>query len=149
MCLIVLGDDRVSPELFIQKQFLHVCTNSHNRAYHPRGHYPLLRVAFCPVPYPAMRVFARMAGGTTSPRSGQSTLIIAFRDAPMITDIGTVNNLFSNHGEMSVHRTAVTETAVERDDEMEATESDDSGTAGWIIVLGKPWRVDLLQLTEC
>jgi predicted small secreted protein len=91
---------------------------------------------------------AIMAGCTTTDPVGQSTLIIAVKDAPKTTDIGTINNLFLTIGEVSVHRASGNETAAESDDEMEATESDDSGTAGWIVVVDKPQRVDLMQLTD-
>jgi hypothetical protein len=88
-----------------------------------------------------------MAGCTTAP-AGQSTLIIAVKDAPKTTDIGTITNLGINIREVSVHRASANETASETDEEMDATESDDSVTAGWTVVVIPSRTVDLMRLTN-
>jgi hypothetical protein len=88
-----------------------------------------------------------MAGCITAP-VGQSTLIMAVRDAPKTTDIGTITYLGLNISEVSVHRASANQTAPETDDEMTATESDDSGTAGWTVVVDHPQMVDLMRLTD-
>jgi hypothetical protein len=88
-----------------------------------------------------------MAGCTTAP-AGQSTLVIAVKDAPKTTDIGTITSLTLDFGEVSVHRASPGQTAAERDEEMEATESDDSDNAGWIVVVSQPRTVDLMQFTD-
>ncbi len=92
-------------------------------------------------------VSALMAGCTTAP-VGQSTLIIAVKDAPKTTDIGTVTNLSLTIGQVSVHRAASNETAPETDAEINATESDDSGSAGWIVVVDHAQTVDLMRLVN-
>jgi hypothetical protein len=88
-----------------------------------------------------------MAGCITAP-AGQSTLVIAVKDAPKTTDIGTITSLGLNIREVSVHRASANQTAPETDEEMEATESDDSDTAGWIVVVSQPRTVDLMRLTN-
>jgi len=88
-----------------------------------------------------------MAGCITAP-VGQSTLIIAVRDAPKTTDIGTITYLGLNISEVSVHRASANQTAPETDEEMTATESDDSSTAGWTVVVNQPRTVDLIRLTN-
>jgi hypothetical protein len=88
-----------------------------------------------------------MAGCITAP-AGQSTLVIAVKDAPKTTDIGTITSLNLNIREVSVHRASANQTAPETDEEMEATESDDSDTAGWIVVVSQPRTVDLMRLTN-
>jgi hypothetical protein len=88
-----------------------------------------------------------MAGCTTAP-AGQSTLVIAVRDAPKTTDIGTITYLGLNISEVSVHRASANQTAPETNEEMTATESDDSDTAGWTVVVSQPQTVDLMRLTD-
>jgi hypothetical protein len=88
-----------------------------------------------------------MAGCTTAP-VGQSTLIIAVRDAPKTTDIGTITYLGLKISEVSVHRASANETAPETGEEMTATESDDTGTAGWTVVVSQAQTVDLMKLTN-
>ncbi len=88
-----------------------------------------------------------MAGCTTAP-VGQSTLIIAVKDAPKTSDIGTITHLSLNFGEVSVHRASTDQTVAESDEEMEATESEDSDNAGWIVVVSQPRTVDLMQFTD-
>jgi len=88
-----------------------------------------------------------MAGCTTAP-VGQSTLIIAVKDAPKTADIGTITHLNLVFREVSVHQASANQTASETDEEMDATESDDTGTAGWIVVVGQPQTVDLMRLTD-
>jgi len=88
-----------------------------------------------------------MAGCVSAP-VGQSTLVIAVRDAPKTTGIGTITYLGLNIREVSVHRASANQTATETDEEMDATESDDTGTAGWTVVVSQPQTVDLMQLTD-
>ena len=88
-----------------------------------------------------------ITGCITAP-VGQSTLIIAVRDAPKTTDLGTITHLWLDIGEVSVHQAMANQTSPETDEEMTATESDDTGTEGWTIVVNQPQRVDLLQLTN-
>jgi hypothetical protein len=88
-----------------------------------------------------------MAGCITAP-AGQSTLIIAVKDAPKTTDIGTITYLGLNISEVSVHRASANQTGTETDEEMTATESDDSSTAGWTVVVTQPQTVDLMRLTN-
>ena len=90
-----------------------------------------------------------MAGCTTTPApAGTSTLIIAVKDAPKTSDIGTITHLNLNFREVSVHRASTNQTIADTDDEMDATESDDSDTAGWIVVVSQPRTVDLMRLTQ-
>lgn len=77
---------------------------------------------------------------------GQSTLIIAIKDAPKTTDIGTITHLWLNISEVSVHRVLANQTITDSDEEMTATESDDTDTAGWVVVVNQTHRVDLMQL---
>jgi hypothetical protein len=88
-----------------------------------------------------------IAGCTTVP-AGQSTLVIAVKDAPKTPDIGTITHLTLNIGDVSVHRVSANQTVIENDEEMDATESDDSDTAGWIVVVSQPQTVDLMKLTN-
>jgi hypothetical protein len=88
-----------------------------------------------------------MAGCITAP-VGQSTLILAVKDAPKTTDIGTITYLGLKISEVSVHRASANQTAPESDEEMTATESDDSNTTGWTVVVDKPQTVDLMRLTN-
>jgi hypothetical protein len=88
-----------------------------------------------------------MAGCITAP-VGQSTLIMAVKDAPKTTEIGTITYLGLNISEVSVHLASANQTATETDEEMTATESDDSGTAGWTVVVNQPRTVDLMRLTD-
>lgn len=78
----------------------------------------------------------------------QSTLIIAIKDAPKTTDIGTITHLWLNISEVSVHRASANQTVTGTDDEMTATESDDISTAGWTVVVNRTRTVDLMQLTN-
>ena len=53
-----------------------------------------------------------MAGCVTATVTvGQSTLIIAVKDAPKTTDIGTITNLGLKISEVSVHRASANQTA--------------------------------------
>ena len=88
-----------------------------------------------------------MADCVTAP-TGQSTLVITVKDTPKTTDIGTITYLGLNISEVSVHRASGNQTAPETDEEMAALESDDSGTAGWTVVVNQPRTVDLMQLTD-
>ena len=91
--------------------------------------------------------FVIMSGCITAP-VGQSTLVIAVRDAPKTTGSGTITYLGLNISEVSVHQASANQTATETDEEMTATESDDSGTAGWTVVVNQPQTVDLMRLTD-
>ena len=88
-----------------------------------------------------------IVGCLTAP-VGQSTLIIAIKDAPKTTDPGTITHLWLHIGEVSVHQASANLTANETDEEITATESDDTSTAGWTVVVNQPQRVDLMQLTN-
>ncbi|MDO8841742.1 DUF4382 domain-containing protein [Methanocalculus sp.] len=83
--------------------------------------------------------------GCTTAHEGESTLIIAVKDAPKITDFGTITHLWLNISEVSVHRASGNQTVIEDDEEEDATESDDTGTAGWTIVVDEFQTVDLMQ----
>jgi len=87
-------------------------------------------------------------GCTTTVPAGQSTLVIAVKDAPKNTDIGTITYLGLDISEVSVHRASGNQTATDTDEEMAATESDDSGTAGWTVVVSQQRTVDLMRLTD-
>ena len=89
-----------------------------------------------------------ITGCTTTVPVGQSTLVIAIKDAPKNTDIGTITYLGLNISEVSVHRASGNQTSPETDEEMTAAESDDSGTAGWTVVANQPQTVDLIRLTD-
>lgn len=82
---------------------------------------------------------------TTTP-AGQATLIVAIRDAPKTTGIGTITHLWLDISEVSVHRAAANETVIDTSDETAAEESADTGTAGWTVVVSQPTRVDLMEL---
>jgi hypothetical protein len=79
---------------------------------------------------------------------GQSTLIIAVKDAPKTSDIGTITHVWLNISEVSVHRVLTNQTITDTDEEMTATESDDTSTAGWTVVVNKTQTFDLIQLTN-
>jgi hypothetical protein len=79
---------------------------------------------------------------------GQSTLIIAIKDAPKTTDSGTITNLWMTISEVSVHRASANQTAPDTDEDMTATESDDTDMAGWTVVVNQTRTVDLMQLTN-
>jgi ABC-type transport system substrate-binding protein len=79
---------------------------------------------------------------------GQSTLIIAIRDGPKTTDIGTISHLWLDVSEVSVHRASGDQTANDTSEEMVATESDDTSTAGWTVVVNQTHMVDLIQLAN-
>ena len=79
---------------------------------------------------------------------GQSTLIIAIKDAPKTTDIGTINHLLINISEVSVHLASGNQTAIDTDEEMIAIESDDTSIAGWTVVVNQSQMVDLIQLAN-
>ena len=61
---------------------------------------------------------------------GQSTLIIAVKDAPKTTDIGTITSLNVTIREVSVHRANASEPINEADEEMTATETEDTSASG-------------------
>ena len=88
-----------------------------------------------------------IAGCITAP-VGQSTLIIAIKDAPKTTEFGTITSLWLNISEVSVHRASANQTTPETEEEMTATESDDTSTAGWTVVVNQTQTVDLMQLTN-
>ncbi len=79
---------------------------------------------------------------------GQSTLIIAVKDAPKTTGIGTITHLWMNISEVSVHRVLANQTITDSDEEITATESDDNDLAEWIVVVNQTERVDLMQLVN-
>jgi hypothetical protein len=83
--------------------------------------------------------------GCTTAHEGESTLIIAVKDAPKITDFGTITHLWLNISEVSVHRASDDQIIIEDDEEEDATESDDISTVGWTVVVDEPQMVDLMQ----
>jgi hypothetical protein len=85
-----------------------------------------------------------ITGCLTAP-VGESTLIIAVKDAPKTTNFGTITHLWLNISEVSVHRASDNQIVIEDDEEENATESDDTGTAGWTIVVDELQTVDLMQ----
>ncbi len=104
-----------------------------------------------PTPAPALTTGVPGTSGpaVTSTQAGQSTLIIAVKDAPKAGGIGTINHLWLNISEVSVHRAAsANETANDTSEEMTATESDDTGMAGWTVVVNGTHTVDLIQLAN-
>ncbi|NYT21906.1 MAG: DUF4382 domain-containing protein [Methanomicrobiales archaeon] len=80
--------------------------------------------------------------------AGQSTLIVAIKDAPKTTGTGTITELLLNISEVSVHRASAGQTSPDTDEEMEAVESDDTSLAGWTVVVNRTQTVDLLELTN-
>jgi hypothetical protein len=86
-----------------------------------------------------------MAGCLSTP-VGQSTLIIAIKDAPKTPDIGNISALILNISEVSVHQS--NQTVDNTEEEMTATESEDTSTAGWFVVVNETQSVDLIPLTN-
>jgi hypothetical protein len=82
--------------------------------------------------------------GTITP-SGQATLIVAVKDAPKVKDgDGTITRLLLTISEVSVHKAAPNQTITQTDEELSATESGETDTAGWITVLNETQSVDLM-----
>jgi hypothetical protein len=81
-------------------------------------------------------------------QSGQATLIIAVKDAPKIKDGGTITRLVLNFSEVSVQKAAPNQTISQSDEEESATESGETDTAGWIMVMNEPRTVDLMQFVN-
>ncbi|NLH25448.1 MAG: DUF4382 domain-containing protein, partial [Methanomicrobiales archaeon] len=80
---------------------------------------------------------------------GQATLIIAVKDAPKVKDgDGTITHLLLNISEVSVQKAAPNQTITQTDDEVSATESGETDTAGWITVINETQSVDLLQFVN-
>ncbi|MDT8357630.1 MAG: DUF4382 domain-containing protein [Methanomicrobiaceae archaeon] len=77
--------------------------------------------------------------------AGEATLVIAVRDSPKTTDIGTISSLNLTISEVSVHRSDVGEPVNEGEEEMMAVENGND-TSGWFVVVDKPQTVDLIQL---
>ena len=80
--------------------------------------------------------------------TGQATLIIAVKDAPKVKDGGTITRLLLTISEVSVQKAAPNQTIAQSDEEVSATESEETGTAGWITVMNEPQSVDLLQFVN-
>ena len=80
--------------------------------------------------------------------TGQATLIIAVKDAPKIKDGGTITRLLLTISEVSVQKAAPNQTIAQSDEEVSATESEETDTAGWITVMNEPQTVDLLQFVN-
>jgi len=81
--------------------------------------------------------------------AGQETLIIAVKDAPEVKDDdGTITRLLLNISKVSVHKAAPNQTITQTDEEVSATESGETDTAGWITVLNETQSVDLLQFVN-
>jgi hypothetical protein len=99
--------------------------------------------------YPALITILVVSGiiaGCLSVPTGQATLIIAVKDAPKITDIGTVTHLILNISEVSVHEAAVDQTVDDSEEEMTATAIADTSIAGWIVVVNQTQTADLIEL---
>ena len=80
---------------------------------------------------------------------GQATLIIAVKDAPKVKDgDGTITRLLLNITEVSVQKAAPNQPITQTDDEVSATESGETDTAGWITVINETQSVDLLQFVN-
>ena len=80
--------------------------------------------------------------------AGQATLIIAVKDAPKIKDGGTITRLLLTISEVSVQKAAPNQTIAQSDEEVSATESEETDTAGWITVMNETQTVDLLQFVN-
>jgi hypothetical protein len=99
--------------------------------------------------YPALITILVVSGiiaGCLSVPTGQATLIIAVKDAPKITDIGTITHLILNISEVSVHEAAVDQTVDDSEEEMTATAIADTSMAGWIVVVNQTQTADLIEL---
>jgi len=80
---------------------------------------------------------------------GQATLILAVKDAPKVKDgDGTITRLLLTISEVSVQKAAPNQTITQTDDEVSATESAETDTAGWITVMNETQSVDLLQFVN-
>ncbi len=86
--------------------------------------------------------------GPESTMAGQSTLIIAVKDAPKTRDNEVITHLWLNISEVSVHRAPANQSLTDSDEEMTATESDETDGAGWTLIVNQTRMVDLLQLTN-
>ena len=84
----------------------------------------------------------------TAVPAGQSTLIIAVKDAPKTTDVGTITHLWLNISEVSVHPASANQTITDTNNELTAIESDDTNTAGWTVIVNQTQSVDLIRLTN-
>ena len=91
---------------------------------------------------------ARWSQGRDRSSTGQATLIIAVKDAPKIKDGGTITRLLLTISEVSVQKAAPNQTIAQSDEEVSATESEETDTAGWITVMNEPQTVDLLQFVN-
>ena len=80
--------------------------------------------------------------------TGQATLIIAVKDAPKVKDGGTITRLLLTISEVSVQKAAPNQTIAQSDEEVSATESEETGTESWITVMNEPQSVDLLQFVN-
>lgn len=81
--------------------------------------------------------------------AGQATLIIAVKDAPKVKDgDGTITRLLLTISEVRVQKAAPNQTITQTDEEVSATESGETDTAGWIMVLNETQSVDLMQFVN-
>jgi hypothetical protein len=78
----------------------------------------------------------------------KSTLIIAVKDLPKVSKFGEISSLSLSFSEVSVHKASAGETVNDTTQEMTATESNETGNAGWITVVDEVQTVDLLQFTD-
>lgn len=92
-------------------------------------------------------LLAALGAGCLAPAE-QGTLIVAVKDAPPSTIYGPVSSLNLTITEVSVHRAGPGETPSTSEEAVNATESTDTSTTGWITVIDQPRTVDLLQLTN-
>ena len=90
----------------------------------------------------------QVVAGPGPVQSGLATLIIAVKDAPKKKDDGSVTRLLLNISEVSVQKAAPNQTITQSEDEVSATESAETDTAGWITVMNEPQTVDLLQFVN-
>jgi len=88
-----------------------------------------------------------LAGCVAAP-AGQSTLVIAVKDAPKTTSIGTISYIGLNISEVSVHRASQGESVNSSAGEMAATASNETDTAGWTVVVDQTETVDLIRLVN-
>ena len=86
--------------------------------------------------------------GPESTMAGQSTLIIAVKDAPKTSDTDPITHLWLNISEVSIHRASANQSIIDSDEEMTAAESDEKDGAGWTTIVNQTQVVDLLQLTN-
>ncbi len=91
-------------------------------------------------------LLSAIIAGCLSLPTGQATLVIAVKDAPKITENGTVSSLNLTISEVSVHQAAANQTVDDSDEETTAAAPTDTSSAGWLVVVNDTQTVDLIQL---